>query len=139
MPGAKNRLAGCGPRRAITEPPSLLLLVPHILREPLNCVAFHPQVLHSRSDKNGCAFGRAARFLQPIAGQYHTANGGFEFDGGSVFAAIVGEGVAFDEVPVSRGSGIFLCPEEQAGVAAAVDRVATDDIVSVAVADGNAD
>ncbi len=107
-------------------------------REPFNLVGRHRDRAGPGADADADPVHRPARLAQVVGGQGDRLGFALHVDADALVRPAVHDAVALQPVAVRRERLAALRPEQHADLAAAQDRVLPDEVVGVAVADGNA-
>src|SRR5687768_8207028 len=104
-----------------------------------DAVCFHHDTLRFSAQADRHAPRGPGRLLDLIAPDHDVASAALDLDSRRLVAAVVDQHVLFDPVAVSGEVGAPFGTEEHPLVGAAADGVAGDEVISVAMADGDAD
>src|SRR5215470_10569007 len=116
-----------------------LALPVHLDGHALDLILFQLDVAGLLAQSDADATGTAPRLLDAIAANRHVLGLALDVDGDAVLGAAVGDAVALQPIAVRRERLAALAAEQHADLAAAADVVVADEVVGIAVADGDAE
>src|SRR5262249_36506274 len=111
----------------------------HLDGHALDLVLVQPDVAGLLAEPDADATGTAARLLDVIAANRHVLGLALDVDGDAVLGTAVGDAVALQPIAVRSERLAALAAEQHADLAAAADVVIADEVVGIAMADGDAE
>src|SRR5262245_38034069 len=111
----------------------------HLDGHALDLVRFQLDVAGLLAQTDADAAGTAARLLDAIAANRDVLGFALDFDGNAVLGAAVGNAVALQPIAVWGERLAALAAEQHADLAAAADVIVADEVVGIAMADGDAE